>query len=141
MERFLHPDLTQKVLFDKLFDHWRKDKLYVQCMHQILAGDCFCTLRTYLRIVDTQGTTVVRANPRKVHNKNIRHALQESSGNFSFVRVVNDGLRCLCQVMAIVGCDKSIIPTSKKNGCVEFLYQTVEKKEDLAMFQFSIRYQ
>ena len=109
MERFLHPDLTQKVLFDRLFDHWRKNKLYVQYMHQILSGDCFCTLRTYLRIADNRGSTVVRANPRKVYNKNIRQTLQESSGNFSFVRVVNDGLRCVCEIMAIVVIEKTDI--------------------------------
>jgi hypothetical protein len=49
-------------------------------MHQILAGDCFCKLMTYLRLVDAQ-RTVVRANPRRVHNQNIRKSLQETTGD------------------------------------------------------------
>jgi len=107
IESSLHPELTQKKLFDKLFEHWRKDNLYVQCMHQILAAKCFCTLRTYLRIVNTRGTIVLRANPRQVRNLNIRKSLQETSGVFSFVRVTHGSSSFLCQVMAIVVIEKT----------------------------------
>jgi hypothetical protein len=56
---------------------------------------------TYLRLVDAQ-RTVVRANPRRVHNQNIRKSLQETTGDFSFVRVTIGDSSFLCQVMAIV---------------------------------------
>ena len=102
IKNYLHPHLSQKLLFDLLVNYWRRNELHVRLMHQILAGDCFCKLMTYLRIVNTRGTTIVRANPRKVRNENIRKKLQETSADFSFVRVYIQDLCCLCQVMAIV---------------------------------------
>ena len=102
MRANLHHHLSPKLLFDKLLNHWKKDDIYTQCMHQILAGNCFCKLMTYLRLVDTHRTVVVRANPRRVRNQNIRKSLQETTGDFSFVRVTISDSSILCQVIAIV---------------------------------------
>jgi len=55
----------------------------------------------------------VRANPRKIHNPDIRRELQDAYPDFTFVRVKNgnDGECSVCQVMAIIE-----IETSQQNG-------------------------
>ena len=98
-------------------------------MHQILAAKRFCTLRTYLRIVNTRGTIVLRANPRQVRNLNIRKSLQETSGVFSFVRVTSGCSSFLCQVMAIVVIEKTDVQHNEKTD-VQHNFFVVQQMEE-----------
>ena len=108
MKQNMHPDLSPKKLFDILILHLSKTALYQSYVEGIIAQNFNCKLRTGSKIVGSTPFTV-RANPRKIHNSDIRKELQDAYPDFTFVRVKNsNGGSNVCQVIAIIEIEKRI---------------------------------
>ena len=102
MKQNMHPDLSPKKLFDILILHLSKTDLYRTYVEGIIEHKFICKLRTGTKIVRSAPFTI-RANPRKIHNSDIRRELQDAYPDFTFVRVKNgnDGSN-ISQVLAII---------------------------------------
>jgi hypothetical protein len=111
MRRNMHTDLSPKKLFDTIISELSKNELYRTYIEGIITHNFRCKLRTGTKIVGSTPFTI-RANPRRIHNSDIRRGLQDAYPDFTFVRRRNsDGERDVFQVIAIIE-----IETIKQSG-------------------------
>jgi hypothetical protein len=84
MLRNMHTDLSPKKLFKTLISELGKDELHRTYIEGIITNDFKCKLRTGTKIVGSTPFTI-RANPRRIHNSDIRRELQNAYPDFTFV--------------------------------------------------------
>jgi hypothetical protein len=80
----MHTDLSPKKLFKTLISELGKDELHRTYIEGIIRNDFKCKLRTGTKIVGSTPFTI-RANPRRIHNSDIRRELQNAYPDFTFV--------------------------------------------------------